>query len=138
ALNPDVPGAKIAAILDRLDRGRGKLLDALSPPDKGVLIAVHNNRNYSMNDEIAISDAVAKNEEAHTRDFFLATDPADYAIVAKSPYNVVLQKDGPREDDGSMSRLAARSGFRYVNLEVEVGAYQKQREMLEWLERSLP
>ena len=50
--------------------------------------------------------------------FFLCTDERDFAKLATSPYNVVLQKKPPPQDDGSLSRLAAARGVRYVNLEV--------------------
>jgi hypothetical protein len=38
-------------------------------------------------------------------------------------------------EDGSISRVAARLGVRYVNLEVSLGQREKQIEMLHWLER---
>jgi hypothetical protein len=47
---------------------------------------------------------------------------------------VVLQRSAPKEDDGSLSRLAARRGVRYINLEVTLGERAKQEEMLGWLE----
>ena len=66
--------------------------------------------------------------------FFLCTDPRDFEVLKTSPYNVVLQQHGPKQDDGSLSRLAAARGFRYVNLEVAAGQAERQREMLNWLE----
>jgi len=70
--------------------------------------------------------------------FFLCTDPKDYAVLATSPYNVVLQQKVPPADDGSLSRLAASRGVRYVNLEVRMGNSDRQREMLRWLDWNLP
>jgi hypothetical protein len=46
---------------------------------------------------------------------------------------MVLQNLAPKEDDGSLSRLAARRGLRYVNIEAAHGNFQKQSEMLDWL-----
>jgi hypothetical protein len=57
--------------------------------------------------------------------------------LATSPYNVVLQRSLPKEDDGSLSRLAAKRGVRYINLEVALGRREKQEEMLVWLESHL-
>ena len=51
---------------------------------------------------------------------------------------MVLQQHGPRQDDGSLSRLAAARGVRYVNLEVQQGQQSRQQEMVDWLERHLP
>ena len=59
------------------------------------------------------------------------------AMLATSPYNVVFQHKLPKEDDGSLSRLAARRGVRYINLEVTLGQREKQMEMLDWLENHL-
>jgi hypothetical protein len=49
-----------------------------------------------------------------------------------------LQNAAPKEDDGSLSRLAARRGARYVNIEVRLGESAAQREMLMWVEQNLP
>ena len=76
-------------------------------------------------------------EPNRPHEFFLCTDARDYQVMAKSPYNVVLQNRKPPEDDGSLSRLAARRGFRYLNLECGVGKFEAQMERLGWAERNL-
>jgi hypothetical protein len=48
----------------------------------------------------------------------------------------VLQSK-PDPDDGSLSRLAARRGFRYINLECAIGAYEAQQERVRWLDEHL-
>ncbi|MCL4401749.1 MAG: hypothetical protein M1436_03660 [Acidobacteria bacterium] len=132
-LNPGWSGNALRRALDRLDRGREKLVRAILPPPGALLIAVHNNsEGYSVHDETAISDRTALHDAAHPHEFFLCTQTADFEILAAGPYNVVLQNRAPREDDGSLSRLAARRGVRYVNLEVGRGNQEKQREMLNW------
>jgi hypothetical protein len=50
----------------------------------------------------------------------------------------VLQQKKPESDDGSLSRLAAHRGVRYVNLEVRQGNVDRQLEMLRWLDWNLP
>ena len=50
----------------------------------------------------------------------------------------MLQKKAPPADDGSLSRLAATRGVRYVNIEVALGQSARQKEMLDWLEWVLP
>jgi hypothetical protein len=88
-------------------------------------------------DEIADSDRTSLKQPERPREFFLCTDPRDFDILSKSPFNVVLQtKSEP--DDGSLSRLAARRGFRYINLECAIGSYEDQMQRLRWLDDHLP
>jgi hypothetical protein len=47
----------------------------------------------------------------------------------------VLQIAGPKEDDGSLSRLAAARRVRYVNIEAPLGGAAEQRRMLDFVER---
>ena len=134
-LNPDWTAARLAAVLDRLDRGRPKLASALLPPRGGLVVALHNNTpGYSLDDEAPISDAVWRPQPEDPHAFFLCTAPADFAILRQSPYNVALQNRAPKTDDGSLSRLCARLGVRYVNLEAGRGKFDQQRRMLDWLD----
>jgi len=134
-LNPGAAPEKVTRALAVLDRGREKLVRALTPPKRGLIVALHNNGpKYSVTDEVPISDQTSLREPGNPHAFFLCTDPADFEKLKTSPYNVVLQQHGPKEDDGSLSRLAAARGFRYVNVEVALGHPERQREMLDWLE----
>jgi hypothetical protein len=134
-LNPDWSPERLESALALLDRGREKLVRALRPPRGGLLIALHNNSpNYSVADEKPISDATSIREPDNPHAFFLCTSPEDFRKLSTSPYNVVLQQKAPKEDDGSLSRLAALQGFRYINLEVALGKATRQKEMLDWLE----
>ena len=139
ALNPKATREARENVAHLLDRGRAKLIRAVLPPKSGLLIAMHNNsRGYSVEDEVPISDQVSLNDRTNPHEFMLATDPADFALLSKSPFNSVLQKNAPPEDDGSLSRLAAKQGVRYVNIEAGQGNATKQEAMLAWLERNLP
>jgi len=136
--NPEAGEEELRAALHVLDRGREHLVRALTPPEGGVTIALHNNSaGYSVADEVPISERTSLREPGDPHAFFLCTDPRDFEVVRTSPYNVVLQQHGPKEDDGSLSRLAAARGFRYVNLEVAHGGDERQRDMLRWLEWNL-
>lgn len=135
-LNPDADAAKISAVLDFLDRDRPRLLARLIPPAGGRMFALHNNRDYSVQDELAASDQTSIRQPDLPRDFFLCTRPEDYKILKESPYNVVLQTQA-EPDDGSLSRLFARRGLRYINLECAIGAYDAQMERVRWLEAHL-
>lgn len=137
-VNNGLSQAQIDKELKRLDRERPKLIKALLPPKGGLLVALHNNSSaYSVNTEVPISDETALNDAGNPHEFFLVTQPADFRILAKSPYNVVLQNRAPKEDDGSLSRLMTLRGVRYVNLEVGLGKLDRQTEMLDWLEKHL-
>lgn len=134
-LNQDWPQDRVEAALAVLERGRRKLVRALRPPPGGLIIALHNNSSaYSVADEEPVSDAGSIREPDNPHAFLLCTDPEDFRKLSASPYNVVLQQHGPKEDDGSLSRLAALEGFRYVNLEVAAGQATRQKEMLDWVE----
>jgi hypothetical protein len=137
-LNPDWPSERIQSALAVLDKGREKLVHALLPPAGGLMVALHNNsEGYSVTDEEPISDSKSIREPGNPHAFYLCTDPDDFRVLSASAYNVVLQQHGPKDDDGSLSRLAAARGARYVNLEVGMGHAGRQKEMLDWLEWSL-
>ena len=138
SLNPSWSEAQISNAAAALDKDRHKFLKAITPPKGGRVVALHNNSNgYSVESEIAISDKTSLKDAANPHEFFLATDPGDYEKLSQSPYNVVLQSTGPKDDDGSLSRLAAKLGIRYVNLECALGKIERQRELLGWLEGNL-
>jgi hypothetical protein len=137
SLNPNIGPEQKIAVLDFLDRRREKLLRDLIPTNGSRLFAMHNNRDYSVRDELAASDRTSIKQPDQPRNFFLCTDPKDFDILMQSPYNVVLQSK-PDPDDGSMSRLAARRGFRYINLECAIGEYEAQLERVRWLDDHLP
>jgi hypothetical protein len=134
-LNPDWEAERVGRALAVLDRGRNDVVKALLAPRGGLTVALHNNsQGYSVRDEAPISDATSIREPGNPRAFFLCTDEGDFRRLAISPYNAVLQKKAPPQDDGSLSRLAAARGARYINLEVALGQSGRQKEMLDWLE----
>lgn len=137
SLNPGLAAARTTAVLDFLDRERGKLLQDLIPKHGSRLFALHNNRDYSVQDEIAASDQTSIKQPDTPRSFFLCTTPADFEVLKQSPFNVVLQSK-PEPDDGSLSRLAALRGFRYINLECAIGDADGQLQRVRWLEENLP
>jgi hypothetical protein len=137
-LNPNWSEAQIANAALALEKDRHKFLKAIRPPSGGRIVALHNNSNgYSVESEIAISDKTSLKDAKNPHEFFLATDPRDFAKLAESPFNVVLQNTVPQDDDGSLSRLATKLGIRYINLECALGKIGRQRELLGWLEANL-
>lgn len=138
ALNPGWHEAQLLNGLLLLDRERHQLLNAVWPARGDALIVVHNNTGYSVNDEIANSNRKALNDGGNPHEFCLCTNESDFELLSKGAYNVVLQNRPPGVEDGSLSRYAAREGFRYVNIEAELGKFEKQRAMLEWVDGALP
>jgi len=137
-LNPGWAPERLESALALLDRGREKLVRDLTPPPGGLTVALHNNSSrYSVASEEPISDAQSIRDPGNLHAFFLCTDPEDFRKLSASPYNVVLQQHAPKVDDGSLSRLAALRGFRYLNLEVALGDAARQKEMLDWMEARL-
>jgi hypothetical protein len=136
-LNPNIDVEKLVEVLDFLDDHREKLLKHLLPRKDSRLFAMHNNRDYSVQDELASSDQTSIKQPAQPRNFFLCTDPNDFDTLKQSPYNVVLQTK-PDPDDGSLSRLCARRRLRYINLECAIGEYEAQLERVHWLDDHLP
>ncbi len=131
--------AELKKALDWLDGERPKALEAMLPPKGGLMIALHNNGpGYSVETEQPISQAVSLPRAGEPHEFFLATVRSDYEILAAGPYNAVLQSEAGGDDDGSLSRLCAARGVRYVNLEVAHGKVETQVEMVRWLLRALP
>ena len=137
SLNPFMDPERVIAVLDFLDDEREKLLKRLIPPRHSRLFAMHNNRDYSVRDELAASDRTSIKQPDQPRNFFLCTDAQDFDVLQQSPFNVVLQSQ-PDPDDGSLSRLSARRRFRYINLECAIGESAAQSERVGWLDDHLP
>ena len=138
-VNVDLSEAAIQNALHYLERDRRKFVQAILPPEGGLLIALHNNGpGYSVHTEVPISDAVSLADPENPREFMLTVNRPDFDILKTSPFNVVLQDKAPPDDDGSLSRLCTKLGVRYVNIEARLGNLDGQRRMLEFIEAKLP
>lgn len=138
-LNPEAGSAAVEGTLDWLDHERKALLAELLPPRGGLIVSMHNNASgYSLESEVGISDSVWLPSRGTPHDFMLATSSADFGILERAPFNALLQERPRGEDDGSLSRLCAARGIRYVNIEARIGHEAEQRAMLEWIEQHLP
>ncbi len=136
--NRDATPAQIEASMAVLNRDRPAFLKAVLPPKGGLMVAMHNNSNgYSVENEIPISNKVSFVDKEHPHEFILATNEGDFAHLARGKWNVVLQETVP-QDDGSFSVLSARLGLRYCNIEAGAANFNKQRDMLLFLEEILP
>lgn len=138
-LNPNWSPREIQPVLDALDEDRDGFLRRILPDSGGLMVALHNNGPaYSVKDEVAISNAGALNDADHPDEFMLCSSGADFTVLANSPFNALLQDKPQGEDDGSLSRVCAVRGIRYVNIEAAQGNRDGQKRMLEWLELAVP
>jgi hypothetical protein len=138
SLNPGWNQGQVTAALDLLDRQREKLLDALIPPDRGLLIALGSGGTPSATDSAATAARHSLPQPDTPQAFYLCTDPADYQALAASPYNVVLSRNIVARDDGSLERRAAARNVRFLNIDTRPGDAAAQRDMLAWAESHLP
>ena len=137
-LNPKVEAGAKQAVLTLVAKDRDSFVRRLTPPGKGQLVALHNNaRGYSVKDEVPISEDVSLKDEAHPHEFLLCTDPGGFVKLKSTPFNVVLQGKPGGEEDGSLSRLMAKRGIRYVNIEAGIGKAAEQKAMLNWVRGNL-
>lgn len=137
-LNAGVSAARISNALRDLANSRERFVRRLLPRPGGLLVALHNNsRGYSIDTELPLSERQSIKPGQDRHDFMLATDPADFVRLEASPFNCVLQTAAPPPDDGSLSRLCARRGVRYVNIEAAMGHRGEQAAMLNWVVANL-
>jgi hypothetical protein len=138
-LNPNWSPEQIKSVADDLDDDRPGFLRRVLPQAGELIVSLHNNGpNYSLKDEQPISNAVALNDPEHPDEFMLCSRADDFAVLANSRFNTLLQDKPPGEDDGSLSRLCAARRIRYVNIEAAQGNREGQQRMLNWLEMALP
>ena len=136
--NPHWPATKNQQLLDGLNKDRPSFLNAIFPTNGGLLIALHNNyKGYNVHEEVAISDSISIKKDQNPRDFYLCTNREDFELLAKSPFNVVLQENSPKKDNGSLSWAAIDNNVRYINIETRLGWLSMQKRMLVYIEKNL-
>lgn len=107
-------------------------LKEIIPP--GKIIAVHNNKSYSLKDYLPghslEKDACALNyqNKSHFRNFFLVTKEKDFQRLKDLNFNSVLQSE-QATDDGSLSVYLASSD--YINVEAGYNQLAEQIKMLQ-------
>lgn len=100
---------------------------------KGKIIAVHNNRSYSLKNYFP-GHSLARDARAmhyssptHQRNFYLVTKKEDYHRLKKMNFNAVWQAKNVT-DDGSLSVYLAKR--KYINVEAGYGQLATQVKML--------
>ena len=136
SLNPGWKEGQVTAALDLLDSQREKLLNALIPPDRGLLIALGSGAP-SVTDAAAAAEQRSLRQPDQPQAFYRCTDRGDYQALAASPYNVVLTGYIRARDDGSLARRATARQVRFLHIEARPGDAAAQRDMLAWAETHL-
>ncbi len=102
---------------------------------KGKIVAVHNNREYSLKNYLPGHDMAHDAQELHYcdksghRNFYLVTKAQDYIRLKDLKFNSVLQAEGAT-DDGSLSVYLA--GRDYINVEAGYDQLAAQIKMLQY------
>ena len=138
--NGNISKTDVDQMVNLIANDKEKFFDRITPPNGGLLIALHNNLHaYSIDDEIPFSTEISlkNSEHPHHHNFFICTNRDDYNILSKSAYNVVLQETDPEEDNGSLSWFANRKGVRFINIETRLGYLSIQTKMLQYIEDHL-
>ncbi|STY24880.1 protein-tyrosine phosphatase [Legionella taurinensis] len=100
---------------------------------KGKVIAVHNNRDYSIREYFPkhplARDAKAINYHPNSnyRNFYFVTQPREFERLKKLQFNVALQSP-KAQDDGSLSYYLGTKN--YINIESAYGQLSAQLKML--------
>lgn len=102
--------------------------------DSGYFVAIHNNTNNNFsvlsykNSKNAIATYFNSNEDIDN--FFIVNTLSDFDYFKTINKNVVCQSEKGVED-GSLSIYCTKNNIPYINIEVEMGNIQKQREMIQ-------
>ncbi|KTC87398.1 MULTISPECIES: hypothetical protein [Legionella] len=102
---------------------------------KGKIIAVHNNRDYSIKEYFPNHSLAKDAKELHYRprtsyrNFYFVTKKEDYERLKRFNFNVALQAT-KAQDDGSLSYYLAKKN--YINIESGYGEMVAQLNMLHY------
>ena len=100
---------------------------------KGKIIAVHNNRSYSLknyfpgHDSALDAQALHINPYRYHRNFYLVTKKNDYLRLKQRKFNSIWQSRNPK-DDGSLSVFLSERN--YINVEAGYNQLAAQIKML--------
>ncbi|GEM_PF-1576496 len=126
-----------------------------------LLVAVHNNTDYLINDpNLSIKTYIIGEEEAGPTEsvylvnnedldnFFLVTNKRIFHRLLnlyepEKQFNISIQKQPPIPDDGSLSIKCGRENIDYINIEAQINqGRERQREMIKvvldrWMKKTL-
>ena len=107
--------------------------------EQRALIALHNNEEeqYSIRSYLpgapleADTGEIFTNPAADPDDFYFVTDDRFFRAFKEQGFNVILQDNRIRRDDGSLSVFSGRKGIPYINVEAQNEHLEEQVRMLE-------
>jgi len=102
------------------------------------IITLHNNGDggLSIHTYQPGGEWAADTEQLHVSskydpdDFYFVTDKRFFEELKKRDFNVILQDNSIKRDDGSLSVFAGRHGIPYINVEAEPERLEEQIRML--------
>ncbi len=103
-----------------------------------AFITLHNNGDGSLSihtyepggEWAADTDVLHVSKKADPDEFFFVTDERIYKELKKQDFNVILQDNTIKRDDGSLSVFAGRHGIPYINVEAEPEHFEEQVRMV--------
>jgi hypothetical protein len=130
-----IPPEAYAAITDYA----AQFVDFFKLGRQRALIALHNNaeEKYSIRSYLpggpfeADTDQIFVSHTADPDDFYFVTDDRFFRALKEQGFNVVLQDNRIKRDDGSLSVFCGRHRIPYVNVEAQNGHLVEQVRMLE-------
>ncbi len=130
----DVP----QAVVDKVRRFAGALVDSLRLDARPYVVALHNNTeaNYSAESYLPGREYAGDAAEVHLApeadpdNFFFVTTRELFGRLSGLGFNVVLQNNETATDDGSLSVYCGRKGIGYVNVEAQHGHLEAQQRMI--------
>ncbi|MBA3535475.1 MAG: protein tyrosine phosphatase [Tatlockia sp.] len=102
-------------------------------PKTGKIVAVHNNRDYSIKEYFPKHSLAADimalyyRPNSNYRNFYFVTKKQEYNRLKSKKFNVALQAKKP-QNDGSLSYYLGKKN--YINIEAAYGALNAQLKML--------
>ena len=115
-----------------------KFLERFNLRREPVIVALHNtvDGNYSIESyrpgaqhAAAVADLfISPNRNRY--DFFYVTDRRFFDYLKQRDFNVILQDNAAVPDDGSLSVYFSKKSIPYLNIEAELGQFDRQVEMV--------
>jgi hypothetical protein len=142
-LNATVRGPESVAVPKEayaaVDEYASQFLDHFKLGSQRALIALHNNdeerysiRSYQPGAPLeADTDEIFVNPAADPDDFYFVTDERFFRAFKEQGFNVILQDNRIRRDDGSLSVYSGRRGIPYINVEAQNEHFDEQVRMLD-------
>lgn len=131
----EVPAEAHAAV----DEFAAQFISYFKLDQQPAFITLHNNGEGGLSihtyepggDWAADTDELHVSKTADPDEFYFVTDKRIYEELKKRDFNVILQDNSIKRDDGSLSVFAGRHNIPYINVEAEPEHLEEQIRMTE-------